>query len=328
MSEYLLAIETSCDETSISILKDNEVISLVTNTQIDSFEEIGGVVPELASRMHTHNILYVYAQALKEAKVSIKDIDVICVTNGPGLIGALLIGVNFAKTLSLIHDIKLIEINHLHGHIYSSTIDNEITYPHLSLIVSGGHTELIYLEKELSYKKLGSTLDDAAGECFDKVARLLDLGYPGGPKIDNLAKNGSPTYDLPIPKNDDSFDFSFSGLKSASYNLNNTLNMKNEKLNKEDFACSFQSIVIQSLLNKFEMAYNQYKPNSISVVGGVSANSYLREQFLEKYPNIIFPDKKYTSDNAAMIAKVGWLKYKNNKFIDLKDLNANPNLKI
>lgn len=326
---YILGIETSCDETSIAIINGkNQILSLVTNTQMQEFAKIGGVVPEMASRMHVDNILPVYDQALSEANISIEEIDAIAVTCGPGLVGALLIGVNFAKTLALIHRKPLIEVNHLHGHIHALDIDNEVKYPHLSLIVSGGHTELIYMKSRGQYQKIGKTLDDAAGESYDKVARILGVGYPGGPIIDKMAKLGEDSYDLPLPKNDKSLDFSFSGLKSASFNLANTAKMKGQELNKNDFACSFQNRVVETLVNKLSLAKEMYTPEQISIVGGVSANSQLKLVARERLGEVMIPKLVYSTDNAAMIASGGLIKYEQQKFANHLELNANPSLKI
>lgn len=327
--KYILAIETSCDETSIAIVdQDINVISHVTNTQIEFFKEIGGVVPEMASRMHVDNILYVYDQCLNEAEMTIDEIDAIAVTVGPGLNGSLLIGVNFAKTLSLLHHKKLIGVNHLHGHIHALDIEHDVTYPHMSLIVSGGHTELIYMQTASSYQKIGGTHDDAAGECFDKIARILNVGYPGGPVIDKMAKKGKNTYDLPFPMNDKSLDFSFSGIKTAAYNINNQLLMKNEVLRKNDFACSFQSKVVEILLTKLKAATELYDVKSISIVGGVSANSELKAKAFELFPQLMIPNIKYCTDNGAMIGAAAWIKYNNNEFLDPFSVDANPNLKV
>lgn len=325
----ILAIETSCDETSIAIIDgDNKLHSLVTNTQMEIFSKIGGVVPEMASRMHVDNILPIYDQALKEANMTIDDIDSIAVTCGPGLVGALLIGVNFAKTLALIHNKSLIGVNHLHGHIHALDIENKVKYPHVSLIVSGGHTELIYMKERGDYQKLGQTLDDAAGESFDKVARILGVGYPGGPVIDRLAKEGNNIYDLPMPKNDDSLDFSFSGLKSASFNAANIAKMKGTAINKNDFACSFQTRVVNTLINKLDIAVNKYRPVQVSIVGGVSANSELKAKAKEKFEDIIIPSLTFSTDNAAMIASSALVYYEKGLFADNLELNANPSLKI
>ncbi len=326
---YILAIESSCDETSIAIVKNGkDVLSQVTNTQIEYFKEIGGVVPEMASRMHADNIFYVYEEALEKANMTIGEIDAIAVTQGPGLIGSLIVGVNFAKTLAMLHHKPLIGVNHLKAHIYAVNLENEMEFPHLSLIVSGGHTELIYLEKNMSFKKIGQTLDDAVGESYDKVARLLSLGYPGGPKIDELANIGEATYDLPMPKNDNTLDFSFSGLKSACFNMANTNKMKGIEINKENFAASFQNVVVNTLLNKFKIAYDMYDIKQCSIVGGVSANSKIRKEFNKIYDNLIIPSMTYTTDNAAMIGSIAYQMYLNNDFSDILTFDANVSEKI
>ncbi len=325
----ILAVETSCDETSIAIIDGtNKLHSLVTNTQMEVFAEIGGVVPEMASRMHVDNILPIYNQALKEAKMTIDDIDCIAVTNGPGLVGALLIGVNFAKTLAMVHNKPIIGVNHLQGHIHALDLEHEVKYPHLSLIVSGGHTELIYMPKRGEYQKIGQTLDDAAGESYDKVARILGVGYPGGPVIDKLAQQGTDRYDLPMPKNDGSLDFSFSGLKSASFNTANIAKMKGEEINHADFACSFQTRVVTTLVNKLELAKEQYNPKQVSIVGGVSANSELKKQAKQRLGDVIIPSLTYSTDNAAMIASSALVNYELNNFEDVISINANPSMHI
>lgn len=325
----ILAVETSCDETSIAIIDgSNKLHSLVTNTQMEVFAEIGGVVPEMASRMHVDNILPIYNQALKEANMTIDDIDCIAVTNGPGLVGALLIGVNFAKTLAMVHNKPIIGVNHLHGHIHALDLEHEVKYPHLSLIVSGGHTELIYMPKRGEYQKIGQTLDDAAGESYDKVARILGVGYPGGPVIDKLAQTGTDRYDLPLPKNDGSLDFSFSGLKSASFNSANIAKMKGQEINNADFACSFQTRVVTTLVNKLELAKEQYNPVQLSIVGGVSANSELKKQAKLRLGDVIIPSLTYSTDNAAMIASSALVNYELNNFADVISINANPSMHI
>lgn len=325
----ILSIETSCDETSIAIVKNGkEILSLVTNTQIDKFKDLGGVVPEMASRMHSDNIFYVYEEALNEANVSIDEIDAIAVTKGPGLMGALLVGVNFAKTLSLIHNKPLIGVNHMKAHIYAVNLENDMKFPHLSLIVSGGHTELIYLKENMCFEKIGSTLDDAVGESYDKVARLLGLPYPGGVEIDRLAVKGNPTYNLPMPKKDKTLDFSFSGLKSACFNLVNSKKMKNEEIDKTDFATSFQNTVVDTLMYKFNLAYQKYEPIQCSVVGGVSANSLLREKMTNAYENIILPSNKFSTDNAAMIGAVAHYMYLNNEFETLETFDVDTSFEI
>lgn len=325
----ILAIETSCDETSIAVLRGkNELLSLVTNTQMKFFEKIGGVVPEMASRMHVDNILPIYEQALAKADVTIEEIDCIAVTSGPGLVGALIVGVNFAKTLALVHNKRLISVNHLHGHIHALDLEHEVKYPHLALIVSGGHTELIYMPRRGEYQKVGQTLDDAAGESYDKVARILGVGYPGGPIIDKLAQTGNDSFDLPLPKNDKSLDFSFSGLKSACFNTANTYKMKSMPIDHNDFACSFQNRVVESLITKLKMANDKYEPKQLSIVGGVSANSKLKAVATSTFDNIIIPSLKYSTDNAAMIAASAYVSYEQEDFCSVLELNANPNLHI
>lgn len=328
MSQIILAIETSCDETAIAIVKDKqEILSHVINSQAKVFEEIGGVVPEMASRMHVDNLFYVYNQALLEAEISVDEIDAIACTYGPGLVGALLTGVNFANSLAKILNKPLIAVNHMKGHIQALAIENEIIYPALSLIVSGGHTELVYMPEKYQYEIIGETLDDAAGESYDKVARLLNLGYPGGPVIDKLAKEGHDTYDLPIPKDDKSYDFSFSGLKSASFNLVNQQRMKNIEIRRADFACSFQNRVITILIKKLVRAIEEYQPKTIGIVGGVSANSELKKQALQANENIIIPNMLYSTDNAAMIAYAAFDELEQNNFVS-EVVNAKPSITV
>lgn len=320
----ILAIETSCDETSIAVVENGvKVHSLVTNTQIEHFAKLGGVVPEMSARMHLMNLPFVYKQALDEANMTITDIDQIAVTAGPGLIGSLLSGISFAKSLSILHNIPLVAVNHMQAHIYALELEYEITYPMLSLIVSGGHTELVYLKEEFSFELVGETLDDAAGECYDKIAKILELPYPGGPQIDRLAKLGQNTYELPKPKNDQTLDFSFSGLKSACFNQLNSLKMKGEEIRVNDFACSFQETVINSLISKLQMAEAKYQPKTIAIVGGVSANSRLKERAQVVFPNVLIPSFKYSTDNGAMIGAVAHHQIKRGKFASVS-LNANP----
>jgi N6-L-threonylcarbamoyladenine synthase len=325
---YIMAIETSCDETSIAIIKNgHEILSHVINSQAEEFSSLGGVVPEMASRMHVDNICIVYKEALTKANLKITDIDAIATTFGPGLVGSLLVGVNFANTLSSLYNIKLIGVNHMQGHIYALEIENKISYPMMSLIVSGGHTELVYVEKEMEFKIVGQTLDDAAGESYDKVAKMLGLGYPGGPLIDKLAHDGKATYKLPTPMNDDSLNFSFSGLKSACFNQVNTLKMKNIEINEADFACSFQTVVVDVLLKKLVRACELYPVKSVSVVGGVSANSELQKRVKDLYPNCMIPSNILSTDNAAMIGVVGYHLYKKGMFVE-NNLNAKPNISV
>ncbi|MDF9867186.1 N6-L-threonylcarbamoyladenine synthase [Bacilli bacterium PM5-3] len=310
MKEVILAIETSCDETAISIIKDNEIVANVVSSQIKDHQFNGGVVPELASRLHLKNIDIVFCEALNKANLTIDDIDYISVVNGPGLIGALHVGVVFAKSLSFINNIPLLFVHHIAGHIYANNLIDELKFPLLALVVSGGHTELVLMKEHLSFEVLGQTLDDAIGECYDKVARILGLGYPGGPIIDKLAKEGKDIYDFPIPLDDKSYNFSYSGLKSAVINKVNQLKMKNENFNVEDIASSFQTSAIQPLLNKSLNAIKEYNVKHFVLAGGVAANSYLRDE-VQDMVNTNKLDIKLTlpplwccTDNAAMIASL------------------------
>ncbi len=328
MDKIILAIETSCDETSIAIVKNkSQILSHVINSQAEVFKEIGGVVPEMASRMHVDNLFYVYDQALKEAKITIDEVDAIACTYGPGLVGALLTGVNFANSLAQLLDKPLIAVNHMQGHIQALSIENEIVYPAMSLIVSGGHTEIVHMPEPYKYEIIGQTLDDAAGESYDKVARLLKLGYPGGPVIDKLAKMGEDTYDLPIPKNDSSYDFSFSGLKSASFNLVNQQNMKGIEMRDADFACSFQNRVVGILVKKLARAVEEYQPKTVGIVGGVSANSELKKQAKEQIEGVIIPSMLYSTDNAAMIAFAAFDELELGNFVS-EVVNAKPSITV
>ena len=257
---YILAIESSCDETSFSIVKNGKFdIATSISSQIDIHKNYGGVVPEIASREHLKNFIFVLREVLEKSKMSINDIDAIAVTYGPGLIGSLLVGVEVAKTLSLIYKKPLIAVNHMIGHIYSNNLNTNFVFPALILIVSGGHTDLVLMEDHMKFKVIGSTLDDAVGECYDKVARLMNLEYPGGPKIDKLSKLGKHSYNLPKPLQDFSCNFSFSGLKSAVLNLVNNENMKNHVIVKEDLANSFQETIKEIFYSKITNALNKYK---------------------------------------------------------------------
>ncbi len=310
----VLGVETSCDETSVSIVKDGkEVLSNIIYTQIDIHKLYGGVVPEVASRHHLKKITYVFDQALKEANMEPKDIDLVAVTSHPGLIGSLLVGINAAKTFALAHHIKYVEVDHIVGHIYANYIESDFNFPILALVVSGGHTELVYMKKHYSFEVLGETLDDAVGEAYDKVGRVMDLQYPAGAKVDKLAHEGKPTYHLPVYADKDSYNFSFSGLKSAVLNLVNTAKMKGEEIDTKDLACSFQNSVTTVLTEKTIKAAKEYKVNQIVVAGGVAANKGLRERLSEaankENIKLTFPKMVYCTDNAAMIAVAGYFKY-------------------
>ena len=324
----ILGIESSCDETSVSIVRNGrEVLSNVINSQIKIHEEYGGVVPEIASRCHTEVINGVMKEALKQANVTLNDIDAIAVTQGPGLVGALLVGVSYAKGLSFATGIPLVAVNHIEGHIAGNYLTHkELKPPFLCLIVSGGHTHLVNVKSYNDFEILGKTRDDAIGEAFDKVARVVGLGYPGGPKIDNLAKEGEVNIKLPLTHFDD-LDFSFSGIKTAVINLNH----KDPNINKADLCASFQSEVTQMLLNNTEKAVKQFKVDKIAIAGGVSRNSYIRKEF-DKFAEkmnikVFYPEPILCTDNAAMIAAQGYYNYINNEYVDL-NLNAVPNLKI
>ena len=250
---YILGIESSCDETSVSIVKNGtEEIATTTSTQIDIHKDFGGVVPEIASRHHVKNVTMVLEDCFDKANMTMDDIDAIAITYGPGLIGSLLIGLETAKTLAFIHNKPLIPVHHIAGHIYANSLVKELKFPLLALVVSGGHTEIIEMTDHYKFNKLGGTLDDAIGECYDKVARVIGLEYPGGPKIDKLAKEGQPTYKLPVPLKDDSYNFSFSGLKSAVINLAHNEEQRGNKLNEADLATSFQKVAIESITKKLE----------------------------------------------------------------------------
>ena len=325
----VLGIETSCDETSASIVKDSKVLSNIVKTQ-SIHVEYGGVVPDLASKDHEKKILNVVNASIKEAKIALSDVDAIAVTYGSGLLGSLIVGLNFAKGLSVGLGIPIIGISHLIGHLSSSFINNKVNYPYLSLIVSGGHTQIWLVEAPDSYTVVSNTVDDAAGEAFDKGARILGLNYPGGPEIEKKAINGNPEkYSFTIPEvKSNRFNFSFSGLKTALLYKKKELD-KTKEYSLADLAASYQHAIIQSLLIKLVRVFKYYKVYNISIVGGVSANLYFRKnaEFLkEKYSlEIKFPDMEYCTDNAAMIAMAGYLKFKNNQFSDL-NIEANPNI--
>lgn len=326
MDTYILAIESSCDETSVSIVKNGtEEISTVILSQMDTHANYGGVVPEIASRMHIENISIVIEEALKKANMKIEEITAIAVTYGPGLIGSLLVGLMAAKTLSFIYNKPLIPVHHIAGHIYANNLVKRLEFPLIALVVSGGHTELIYMEKDYNFKKLGGTLDDAVGEAYDKVARVLGLPYPGGPEIDKLASQGKDTYDLPLPLDDDTYDFSFSGIKSAVININHKEKQKNNTINKQNMATSFQNRCKNILTKKTIKALKEYNVKNLIVAGGVAANKGLREELTKACEkeniNLTVPETKYCTDNAAMIGAAGYYAYKIGRRANL-DLNA------
>jgi len=327
----LLAIETSCDETAIAILEDKDrIIANVLASQIEFHKKYGGVVPEIASRKHLEILPYLLDEALEQSQLDLKMIDAIAVTSGPGLVGALLVGIAFAKSLAYSLKKPLIGVNHLLGHISAVFLSYpQLTPPIIFLLASGGHTQIIYMNEKMEMEILGKTRDDAAGEAFDKVARILELGYPGGPKIDRLSKKGNPNmYEFPRAlMNENNYDFSFSGLKtSVKYFLQD-----NQNARKEDIAASFQEAVVDVLLHKTIKAAKKYRIEKIAIVGGVAANSRLREKAIEISKTegfeIYIPDFEYCTDNAAMIARAAWIKYEKGEFDDLS-LNAVPYLTL
>ena len=254
----ILGIESSCDETSASIVKNGtEEIATVISSQIDIHKDYGGVVPEIASRHHVKNITIVLEECLEKANMTMEEVDAIAITFGPGLIGSLLIGLEAAKTLAWIYQKPLIPVHHIAGHIYANSLVRPLKFPLLALVVSGGHTELIEMTNHYNFKKLGGTLDDAIGECYDKVARVMGLEYPGGPKLDKLSKEGKPTYKLPIPLHDDSYNFSFSGLKSAVINLAHNERQRKEPIRQAELAASFQKVAVESVVRKTKKAINK-----------------------------------------------------------------------
>lgn len=319
---YILGIESSCDETSASIvLNGREEIATVISSQIDIHKSYGGVVPEIASRQHVKNITIVLEECLEKANMTMEQIDAIAITYGPGLIGSLLIGLEAAKTLAFIYNKPLIPIHHIAGHIYANSLVKELTFPLLAVVVSGGHTELIEMPAHYKFNKLGGTLDDAIGECYDKVARVIGLEYPGGPKIDKLAKLGKETYKLPIPLQDDSYNFSFSGLKSAVINLVHNEEQRGNEIRKEDLATSFQKVAVESITNKVKKAIVDKNIKTVIVAGGVAANQGLRDSVSklssELNVELSIPPMKYCTDNATMIAAAGYYAYLDGRRADL-----------
>lgn len=319
---YILGIESSCDETSASIVKNGtEEISTIISSQIDIHKDYGGVVPEIASRHHVKNITIVLEECLKQANMTMDDIDAIAITYGPGLIGSLLIGLEAAKTLSFIYNKPLIPVHHIAGHIYANSLVKELKFPLLAIVVSGGHTEIIEMPQHYKFNKLGGTLDDAIGECYDKVARVINLEYPGGPKLDKMAVKGKPTYKLPVPLKDDSYNFSFSGLKSAVINLAHNEQQRGVPLNKENLAASFQTVVIESITSKVRKAIIDKNIKTVILAGGVAANCGLREAMQnlaqELQVDLSIPPIKYCTDNATMIAAAGYYAYLDGRRADL-----------
>lgn len=312
----VLGIESSCDETCGAIVEDGRKIhSNIIASQIDIHKKYGGVVPEVASRQHLNIISQVVQEALKEANMTIDDIDLIGATRGPGLIGALLVGLSYGKGLAFSQDIPFVGVNHMEGHICANYLESDLEPPYISLVVSGGHTYLIVVKDYEHFEVVGRTRDDAAGEAYDKIARTIGLGYPGGPVIDKLAKEGNETIEFPrVMLKEDNYDFSFSGLKTAVLNYLNSMNMKNIEINEKDIAKSFQEAVLDVLVGKTMRLSNETNIKSIAVSGGVSANDGLRSRFkkMEKEYGIksYFPEKVFSTDNGAMIASAAYFQYK------------------
>lgn len=322
---YILAIESSCDETSISIVKNgNTDISTIINSQIDIHKNYGGVVPEIASRKHMENITIVLDECLTKANMKLEDIDAFAATYSPGLTGSLLVGLECAKTLSLIYDKPFIKVNHMLGHIFANNINNKLDYPLIALVISGGHTDLMLMNNEYDYKYLGRTLDDAIGECYDKVAKILGLEYPGGPNVERLASLGKNTYKMPKILNDESYNFSYSGIKSHVNNLVHNEMQRGNEINKEDLCCSFQKAVTSLLVTKTKKALLDYNIKNLIMAGGVASNSYIRNELIkmteENNIKINIPDKKYCTDNATMIGSVAYFQYIKK---DFSGLNTN-----
>lgn len=329
MKEILImGIESSCDETSVAIVKNGrEILSNVIDTQISIHEKFGGVVPEIASRNHVEAISNVMKKAVKEANVDINQIDAVACTYGPGLVGALLVGVSYAKALSYALGKTLIGVNHIEGHIAANYISHkELEPPFLCMMTSGGNTQIIFVKDYTNFEILGKTKDDAIGEAFDKVARVIGLGYPGGPKVDKLAQEGKPNIELP-KTHLENLDFSFSGIKTAVINLNH----KDPNINKADLAASFEETVTDLLLEKIQKAIEITGVSKIVLAGGVSANSCIRRKFDElsrkKEIKIYYPELKLCTDNGAMIAAAGYYEYINGTSSGL-ELNTIPNLSL
>lgn len=329
-----LAVESSCDETSVAVLKNGrEVLSNIINTQVDLHKKFGGVVPEVASRKHIENIDVVLQEALDKANITLNDVDHIAVTYGPGLVGALLVGLSHAKALAFTLNKPLVGVNHIEGHVSANYIEHkDLKPPFITLIVSGGHTHLVEVKDYGEYEILGRTRDDASGEAFDKIARAMGLGYPGGPIVDRLAKEGNKNaIDFPRAYLDEGYDFSFSGLKSAVLNYLNAKKMKNEEIVVEDVCASFQEAVVEVLSKKAIKAAKEKGYNTITLAGGVACNSALRDKLTElgKQNNIYikYPSPVLCTDNAAMIGCAGYYSYINGRRDDMS-LNAVPNLRI
>lgn len=326
---YILAIESSCDETSVAVLKnDKDLLSNIIASQVESHKRFGGVVPEVASRHHVEVVTLCIEDALKEAGIVAQDLDAVAVTYGPGLVGALLVGMSAAKAFAWAHGLPLIPVNHMAGHLMAAREVKELTYPLMALLVSGGHTELVYVPEAGVYQIVGETRDDAVGEAYDKVGRVMGLTYPAGREIDQLAHQGQDVYDFPRAMiKEDNLEFSFSGLKSAFINLHHNAQQKGEELVLEDLCASFQAAVMDILLVKTKKALEKYPVRSLVVAGGVAANQGLRERLAEEIRDVevIIPPLRLCGDNAGMIALAAAIEFEKGNFASL-DLNAKPSL--
>jgi len=328
----ILAIESSCDETAASVIDNGQLLSNIVSTQIDVHRKYGGVMPEIASRLHAENISIVIKEAMEEAKTKFEELDAVAITRGPGLIGALHVGLQAAKTIAMLYNIPLIPVHHLAGHIYANEYVSEFKFPMLAVVVSGGNTELVLMRDHLDFEIIAETRDDAIGECYDKVARVLGLPYPGGIPIDKLAKVGKHTYDLPTPlKGEKTLDFSYSGLKTNVINLVHNLEQKGQKVNVEDMCKSFQDVAVGLVIDRTIKVVKSQKVNQVILAGGVSANSYLREQMkieMDKLGvELNIPPMWCCTDNASMIAKVAERLYELKVFAPL-NLGVDPNWSI
>ena len=328
----ILAIESSCDETAAAIIENGNLLSNIVSTQIDVHRKYGGVMPEIASRLHAENIAVVLQECLEEANCKLEDIDAFAVTRGPGLIGALHVGLQAAKTLAMLYNKPLIPVHHLAGHIYANEFVTELEFPLLAVVVSGGNTELVLMRDHLQFEIIGETRDDAIGECYDKVARVLGLPYPGGIPIDKLAKEGEHTYNLPTPlKGEHTYDFSYSGLKTNVINLVHKLEQRGEEIRIADMCRSFQDVAVGLVVDRTIKAVKEFNVKEVILAGGVSANSYLRSEMNREIPKlntkIIIPPMWCCTDNAAMIAMVAEHLYERKMFVGL-DLGVDPNWKI
>ncbi len=327
----LMAIESSCDETACALVRDgHEILSNIVSSQINVHTLYGGVVPEVASRIHVENISAVIQEAMDKSGCTMDDVDGIAFTQGPGLIGSLHVGVQAAKTLAWAFHKPLIPVNHMTGHIYANRFVSELEFPMMALVISGGHSQIVWMENDWDFKVIGETMDDAIGEAYDKVARVLHLGYPGGPVIDRLAKQGKPHYTLPVPKTAGPYDFSFSGLKTAVLQLVQREERQGREIIPEDMAYAFQETALGSMVQKTLKAVDEYHPRMLVLAGGVAANSRLRQMMTDAFAErtdtkLIIPPMYCCTDNAAMIGAAGYIAYTHGLLGDFS-VSADPGL--